>query len=305
MLFNLGGLWAARRSRIPLILEVNAPLAHERAAYERLSLKALARSTERHVCSNADVVLVVSTPLKEYLVEQGVPEVRIVVLPNGADPRTFRPDAEARAWVRGRLGISDQTVVVGFTGILRPWHGLDLLLEAIARLDAGADIKVLIVGDGPHRLALERLMRDRRLDQKTIITGRVPHDSIPEFVSAFDIAVSPRATFYASPMKIPEYMAAGVTVVAPRMPNIQDLVTEGEDGVLFEPDDVADLASALRLLVHDPLRRRKLAEAARRTVIAGRTWRHNAERVLALAGRQLTGVPPGARGPAEDLSSAR
>src|SRR5262249_44816342 len=149
MLFNMAGLTAARRAGIPMILEVNAPLAYERSAYETLSLRRLARRCERHVCSNADVVVVVSTPLKGHLVREGGPAERIVVLPNGADSEVFRPDAEVRTALRAQLDIGPDEVVVGFSGILRPWHGVDVLIEAVARLRERARVKVLIVGDGP------------------------------------------------------------------------------------------------------------------------------------------------------------
>jgi glycosyltransferase involved in cell wall biosynthesis len=130
-LFNFAGLQFARRQNIPFVLEVNAPLAYERTNYEELVLKRLARRCERVICSKANLVVVVSTPLKEYLVEQGVPGQQIRVLPNGADVELFHPGEAMRKIVRSRLGVSDETVVIGFVGILRPWHGIETLCAAI------------------------------------------------------------------------------------------------------------------------------------------------------------------------------
>ncbi len=96
MLFNMAGLMAARRLGIPLVLEVNAPLAYERAQYERLSLKRAAQLFERSLFRSADLVLTVSTPLKDYIVHQGVPPANVFVLPNGTKPELFRPNAAAR-----------------------------------------------------------------------------------------------------------------------------------------------------------------------------------------------------------------
>jgi glycosyltransferase involved in cell wall biosynthesis len=282
-LFNYAGVWAARRGGLPLILEVNAPLAHERAAYEQLAFKRLARRSERDICARASLVVVVSTPLKDHLVAEGVPAGRILVLPNGVDPAIFRPDAGARVAIRARYGIPPHAVVIGFTGILRPWHGLDLFMEAAARIPrqpADTGPYLLIVGDGPSRADVERIAAERGLRDRLVVTGRVPHGEIPSHVAAFDIGVSPHATFYASPMKVPEYMATGVAVVAPKMPNLEDLIVDRVTGMLFEPGNTDALSAALGRLTTDAERRSALAVAGRSSILEGRTWRHNAAAVM-------------------------
>lgn len=283
-LFNFAGVLAARRTGVPIALEVNAPVAYERAAYERLALRRVARRCEASICLRADVVITVSTPLRDHLVELGVRKDRIVVMPNGADPDRFRPDAAARADVRARHGIDSHAVVVGFTGILRPWHGVDLLLTALAQARAaGPPLHALIVGDGPSLPALRALAASSGLAQAVTFTGRVPHEAVPRYIAAFDIGVSPRATFYASPMKIPEYMASGIAVVAPRGPNFADLLDDGVEGDFFEPENANELAAVLRRLADDPDRRLRLARAARAAIVTRRSWRHNAARIIELA----------------------
>jgi glycosyltransferase involved in cell wall biosynthesis len=279
-LFNLAGVVAARRAGIPLILEVNAPLAWERAHYEKLSLRRVGAWSERYVCRNADLVEVVSTPLRDYLLQSGVPGESVVVVPNGADPGIFSPDPAARQSVRARYGIADDRVVIGFSGILRPWHGVELLLEAVGAVADGRPLHILVVGDGPSRESFEALAGRLGLAGRVTVTGRVPHAEIPKYVAAFDIGVSPRATFYASPMKVPEYMACGVAVVAPRTPNLEDLISDGRDGSLFEAESVPALARALARLIDDQALRRQLGAAARASIVNGRTWDHNAARVL-------------------------
>ncbi len=280
-LFNMAGIGVAWRKGIPLVLEVNAPLAYERAQYERIFMKRLARRCEAFVCSHADLVVVVSTPLKDHLVKEGVSAERIVVLPNGTDPAVFHPDAMARDEVRAHFGIPDDTVVVGFSGILRPWHGIELLLEAVAKITASREpVHALIVGDGPSRIGLEKFVREHGIQGSVTFTGRVPFEAIPRYLAAFDMGVSPRATFYASPMKIPEYMAMGLTVIAPKMPNIEDLITEGKNGMLFTPEDSSDLARVLSSLLHDSARRQQLGEQAQGDIRNYRTWTHNAMQVL-------------------------
>jgi glycosyltransferase involved in cell wall biosynthesis len=282
-LYNFAGVSTARRHGIPLILEVNAPLAYERAQYEKLVFDRFARRAERTICSRADSVVVVSSPLRDYLVEEGVPANRILVLPNGADPNRFAPSAQARRRIREQLGIGPHVTVVGFTGILRPWHGVEFLLEAAAAIDPLAlGVHMLIVGDGPSLAELQQWVRARGLDRAVTFTGRVSHEAVPDYVAAFDVGVSPRATFYASPMKVPEYMAAGLAVVAPRMPNLEDLIVDGCTGLLFEPESVASLAAVLGAVASNATYRQQLAAAARASILDGRTWSHNATRVLDL-----------------------
>jgi glycosyltransferase involved in cell wall biosynthesis len=247
-LFNCAGVFAAKRAGIPLVLEVNAPLAYERAAYEKLSMPAFARRCERFVCSAAHLVVAVSTPLKEYLSNEGVLASRILVVPNAADPEVFRPNFEARTAIRSRYGIPPSATVIGFTGILRPWHGVDLLVRAVANLSRVDEMLpwLFIVGDGPSRSEVEHVARESGLRNRLVITGRVQHSQLPHYIAAFDIGVSPHATFYASPMKLPEYMAVGVAVVAPLMANITDLIVDGKTGLLFEPKNQDSLTVTLQ-----------------------------------------------------------
>ena len=170
----------------------------------RLRFPALARSFERRIFEAADRIVAVSTPLKRHLVEtMGIDARKILVLPNGADPDVFTPDASGED-IRRRYGIGDG-FVVGFVGILRPWHGVDLLLEAFSqfRLDSAA-AHLLIVGDGPIQSQLEERARMLGVKDAVIFTGRVTHQEVRAHIAAMDVTVSPHATFYASPMKILE-----------------------------------------------------------------------------------------------------
>ncbi len=282
-LFNYAGIAFARKEKIPLILEVNAPLAYEREKYEKLVLRRLAKAFEQRVCQKASFVIAVSTPLKDYLVEQGVSSHKIRVVPNGTDPELFQPNNAARKSLRQDLGVSDDTVVIGFVGILRPWHGVETLCEAMASLDPSRrKVHLLLVGDGPIRKDIEQLIEQKKLKDFVTITGRIPHSQVPSYITAFDIGISPRVTFYASPMKLLEYMATGVPVVAPRMANIQDIVTDGKEGKLFEPEDIQDLSAVLSQLIDNAEVRLSMGRTARETILSTRTWLHNAQLVLDL-----------------------
>ncbi len=281
--YGYAAIAVARRYRRPVLLEVNSPYSYQKQTFdERLYFRRLSRTMERRICEGASKVIVVSTPLKEFLVSIGVPESHIVVMPNGADPEVFHPRVSADDVVRAH-GLQS-ALVVGFSGILRPWHGLDLLVDAFAAVAAEFPRAVLlVVGDGPSRADVERIAKERGLADRVIITGRQPHERVRSFVAAMDVAVSPRATFYASPMKILEYMAMGKAIVAPDMANIRDILTDGVDAVFFKPEDPIGLASALRTVLRDDEVRQRLGGAARQKIERERTWAANARRVIELA----------------------
>lgn len=278
---NAAGVLAKAGYGIPLILEINAPLVLERQQHEGgLALARLLGAAERFVFRRADRCLVVSTPLAEYVASRGVPEERIEVMPNGAAAGDFDP-ADSGARIRRRHDL-DGKLVVGFCGVLRPWHGVEMLVEAVAGFLPG-EARVLLIGDGPSAGAVMALARGLGLENRVHVTGRIPHAEMPAHLAACDITVSPRATFYASPMKIVEYMAAGRAVVAPRMPNIADLVDDGRTGLLFEPESAASLGGTLARLAADADFRRSLARAARREVESRLDWRNNAQRIVEIA----------------------
>jgi glycosyltransferase involved in cell wall biosynthesis len=205
----------------------------------------------------------------------------VLVLPNGVDLRRFDPAGADRAGVRGRLGIAGR-LTVGWCGILREWHGLHLLLEAMR---AVPDAILLVVGDGPARRELEERAAAAGLAGRLIVTGRVAHELMPDYLAAMDIAAVPdERTGVASPMKLLEYMAMARAVVAPRLANIQDVACDERDVLLFAPGNVTALGDCLRRLAGDPGLRTQLGAAARATVVAIHTWRHNAAAVLAAIG---------------------
>jgi len=282
--FNAGTILAGRMLRVPVFLEVNAPLAMERSVEkdERLFFRKTASRMERWICSHATWTMVVSTPLKTYLASIGVPNGKCIVMPNGADPERFAP-RPPDATLRSKLGVPSGGCVIGFTGVLRPWHGLDLLIAAAgAMAKRGLTPFLLIVGDGPYRSTLENMIREAGLTGAVCITGRVAHDRVPDHVALFDIAVSPRATFYASPMKVIEYMALGKPVVVPGTPNFLDIIDNQQEGITFEDGNVGSLEQALAELCQDSDKRRVLGMRARQKVERRLNWRWNASEVCRL-----------------------
>lgn len=276
--FARAALDAAQHAGVPAVLEVNCLFAAPSyKRFEPMVLGGWAALLERQALAAADVVLAVSTPLARQIRE--IHGVNAEVMPNGADPDRFDPARAEWGSVRCRLGLSDH-ITVGWVGVLREWHGLEALLEAVAKLP---DVRLLLVGDGPARATVEQRARTLQLSDRLIITGRIPPNQMPAHIAAMDVAaVASDGTGVASPMKLLEYMAMARAVVAPRLDNIRDVLIDGSNGLLFRPDDSADLSAQLARLVADAGLRRELGARARDTVLRSRNWRRNAQRVIEL-----------------------
>jgi glycosyltransferase involved in cell wall biosynthesis len=278
-LFYLAGTFVARRRKLPFLVEVNAPLAEERARFGGLALKGLARWSERFVWRHADWVLPVTAVLGGHIAAAGVPEDRIVVIPNGIDLEDFPEALAAR-----QSGPEATELVLGFVGFVRDWHGLDAVVRGIAAWDGPTRLRLRVVGEGPARPGLERLAAALGIADRVEFTGLAKREAIPGLVAGFDIALQPAVVPYASPLKVFEYMAAGRAIVAPDQPNIREVLEHGRTAILFDVKQSDGLWQAIRRLAADPELRARLGQAARAEVIGrDRTWAGNARRVVALA----------------------
>ncbi len=281
-LYLRAGLWASRLHGLPLLLEVNGPLYEERAAHDGLALHRLARWAQTSLWRGADFVLPVTDVLAGYVRRAGVPEQRIAVVPNGIAPERF-PGAPDVAAAKRALGL-DGRLVLGFTGFVRTWHALDRIIDMIAANGERLNLHLLVVGDGPARRELEEQAARLGIAGRVTFTGVVERDAIAGHVSAFDIALQPGVTEYASPLKLFEYMALGRAVVAPDMANIREILTDGHDALLFPPDRPGGLAEAVLRLCEDDALRASVGARAAETIRDKRlTWDNNARRVVTLA----------------------
>jgi glycosyltransferase involved in cell wall biosynthesis len=284
-LFLLAGVMAAKRLNKPLLLEVNAPLFEERMKHSGgLSLVRLARWAEGHVWRRASAVLPVTQVLAGHVTARGVPAERIVVVPNGINEAHF-DTAPSPEQAKQQLGLSGR-LVLGFTGFVRDWHGVDRVIDWMAQSDAPANTHLLVVGDGPVRAELEAQAQRLGLGERVRFTGVVHRDQVPAYVAAFDVALQPAVTAYASPLKLMEYLVMGKAVVAPDTPNIREILQHDENALLFTDGTPGALQAALARVCQDNTLRQRLAVEARATIgRLGLTWRANAERAVALGAR--------------------
>ena len=276
------GALASRRFGVPLLLEVNAPWPDQSPSLGPIRFRRLARRLEHWVCSNSAHTIAVTAALKDLLVEAGVPERQVTVMHNAVDPVVFDPAVSGQK-VRHQYGLNGR-LVAGFVGWLRDWHGLEHLIDAVhvsGLLERG--VRLLIVGSGPSFPEVQRRVRRLGLDDMVVLTGPVSHDDVATHIAALDIALQPRATAYACPMKLIEYMAMGRCIVAPDQPNVRELLTDGLSARLFPPGDYRSLVSRVAALMGSPAERAALGRHARSTVVErDLTWRANAARAIGL-----------------------
>lgn len=275
--YNFGGegVLAARQVGALVVLEVNAPVVDHPGSMKRLVDRALIVEPMRRwrdwQCRQADVIVTPSA----RIIPADTPSIKIFRTEWGADTERFRPGAPGRVPFTRVEG----DVVAVFSGAFRAWHGAIHLVEAIRRLrERGRhDIKAVFVGDGPE---LPRVRQSAAgLDGITLI-GAVPHEDVPPILASADIGVAPfdvaahpslAHEFHWSPLKIFEYMATALPVVAPRIPRLADIVSDGTHGTLYDPADPDGLAHALEQL-SDLRVRQPLGAAARARAVADFSW---------------------------------
>jgi glycosyltransferase involved in cell wall biosynthesis len=259
-LHSAAGSAAAQRLAIPYLVEVNAPLPEEAARYRSLDEPEVAERLEGMTLSKADVVFAVSPPLAAYAKARGAS--RVIVLQNAAAIERF-PPAE-------RNGAHPVAV---FAGSLRPWHGIETIAAAWRLLGAAAP-RLLVVGDGPSGALLRGLA--------ATVTGPVPPTRVPGLLARAAIGLAPYsadAPLYFSPLKLFEYLAAGLATVVADLPAVSAVV-DRDTAVVIPRGNAEALAEAVAVLCADSGERRRLGDNGRALVQAGHTWRHRARRIL-------------------------
>ena len=273
--FGGEGVVAAHRMNIPAVLEVNAPVVdYPGSAKQRLDRLLLIRPMQRWrdwQCRTASLIV---TPSAKIL-PPSTPPQRVLQVEWGADTDRFHPNAAGRP----PFSRSEDERIVVFAGAFRAWHGAIHLVEAIRQLRARGrvDIKAVLIGDGPELARVRQ--RATGVDGITF-TGAVPHESMPAYLASADIGAAPfdlsahpalASEFYWSPLKIFEYMAAGLPVVLPRIARLADVVRDGVEGALYDASDPQGLATALASVADSPARQ-ALAAAARDRAVQRFSW---------------------------------
>ncbi|HEU4545381.1 MAG TPA: glycosyltransferase family 4 protein [Microlunatus sp.] len=270
--------WTATHG-VRSILEVNAPLVTEQAAFRELVHVAAAEDVARHALGRAGTVVCVSDLVADWARAAGARPDTVLVEPNGVDP--------------GRISVGSTPVTpagapvftVGFVGTLKPWHGLEVLVEAVTPLMASDPTwRLLLVGDGPLAQDLHHRLTAAGLADRAELTGAVAPAEVGSHLHRMDIACAPYpagGSDYFSPLKVYEYLAAGLPVVASAVGQIPAALDHGRLGRLVSPGDPAALTGALAAVRADPVRRARWRVTGPQAVADRHTWSAVVQRVLA------------------------
>ena len=284
-LWSVAGLRFAPSRGIPFVLEVNSPLVLEQEQYRDLELRAAAQGIEKYLFTQADAVFVPSRELAAYIRDCVGERRRILVTPNGVHASDF---SGPQPLVQEHRTTSKNRFAVVFVGSLKPWHGVGDLLRAFQILRSRVPYATLtVIGNGPMKPAVEKL-RQRMGRDVVRLMGEVRHNEVPALLRAADVGVAPYPNldpFYFSPMKVIEYMAAGLPVVASSIGQLDELIEHEHHGLLTQPGDPVGFADALERLFQDRKMRSRLGRKAQLRALRKYTWQGVAHRIESVFSR--------------------
>ena len=276
-LFFISGILAKKLFKLPLVLEINAPLFFERQKNHGIQLRFLAKWSERLVWRQADYVLPVTHVLAQMVLAEKVNPEQCLVIPNGINQTKFSGYKSGEN-IRAVLGFNDK-LILGFVGFVRTWHRLDRVLLSISE-NQDKNWHLLLIGDGPAMQELQRQSEELGINDRVSFIGVVDRDKVAGYVNAFDIALQPDVVEYASPLKLFEYMALSKAILAPNRMNILEILADNQNALLFNPEEDASFSRQLERLCSSKELRDSLGSMARKTIVDKKLfWDENAKKV--------------------------
>lgn len=280
VLNGIAGAKMAERYKVPFIYEIRA--LWEDAAVDQGKTKEgsmrynLTRSMETNIVKKAAKVTVICEGLKKDLIGRGIKENKIVVISNGVDTEKFQPIEDKDGEILDKYYLRGFKVL-GFIGTFFEFEGLELLIQAAQEiLKKRHDVKVLIVGGGREEARLKKLAKQLNVADNIVFTGRVRHDDIKKYYSVVDAFVYPRIskriTELVTPLKPLEAMAMEKVVIASDVGGLKELVTDGENGILFKNGNVKELVKKCLYALDNEKEMEKMAKESRQYVIKHRNW---------------------------------
>lgn len=300
---SFAGAYLSKKNNIPLILEFNSSDVWKMKYWFKQSslLKTLSvrivnsfkipivSYIEEYNLKTAFLIAVVSTSLKEILIQKGIPKERILVNPNGVDPLKYSPAIKSDE-VKKKYEL-EKLRVVGFIGTFGQWHGVVQMAKSINlffQLNPWKKeaIKFLLIGDGRLMPTVKEVISNGGYTDNVIFTGLVPQSEGPKYMGACDILLSPHiknpdgSKFFGSPTKLFEYMAMGIPIIASDLDQIGDILEHKKTAYLVEPGNIEELASAIQVLLDDFKLGEEMGNNARVEVLEKYIWDKHIEKLI-------------------------
>jgi glycosyltransferase involved in cell wall biosynthesis len=275
------GIKPAKRHGIKYFLEVNAPFVQEMREMEGWSFWLwLGHKKEKYKYQSADIIFVVSSALKEFLVKRYlIDSSKILVSPNKINKEEFLEKANESPAISLNF-TNPNWPIIGFVGSILPHHYVDVLIDAFAIIrKQETQANLLIVGGGSLLDKLKLKAKDLGISDYILFTNKVPHKQIPAIINSMDICVMPGSNWYGSPIKIFEYGILGKVVIAPDNGPVKDVMVNEQDGLLIDKD-ARILADAITKLINNPDLSKMLGYNFRNKIISDYTWEKAGEMIL-------------------------
>jgi len=268
---GLLGFLAGKLCRKKIVADFNDLIAQYSRALLKLESDSLAAKllllVQRFIVKNSDKTITATRFTKVYAASLGVPENRMSIIPNGVDTKMFDSDGSDPARVKKDLHLNNEKVCV-YSGRLDTWAGINIMLRLsdIARMKK-LNVKFLIVGSGENE----------KIQEKNILClGEMPHEKIPSVLAAADVVLVPfpnnEVSHAASPLKLFEGMSMRKPVVASRVSGIQEVILDGKNGFLADPDDPDEWIRKLETVLNSEKLAARIGENAKRTVEERFDW---------------------------------
>ena len=294
--FNYAGATLAHRYGVPFVMEYNGSEVWIAQHWSRpLKHRQLGEDIELLNLRAAHLVVVVSQPMKDELIDRGIQQNKILVNPNGVDPTCYSPTIDGLP-IRQRYQFNDK-IVIGFIGTFGLWHGADALVKAFGELllkqpQIRHKVHLLLIGDGQRRRIVNETIDEYGIHEHCTLAGSIPQSQGPSHLAACDILASPHVPnpdgtpFFGSPTKLFEYMAMGKAIIASDLNQIGEVLDHDQTAYLVQPGDIDALREGLMVLIANPQQCKRLGQAARRRAVAKHTWHQHTLRIIeALAHR--------------------
>lgn len=267
------GVRVAKKKGIFHILEVNAPYPQEKIEMSGASLiHQHSLHAEKEQLAKTNMIVVVSSALKDYCINiESSAAHKTLITPNAVNLDTIEKSNPAKDEENSNL-------IIGFVGSIFPYHGVDNLIRAFAKLTQN-DLELLIVGDGEVLDEYKELCHTLNIDKKVTFTGNVPHSEVYNYIQQMDITVMAKSNWYGSPVKIFEYGALGKMIIAPDNVPVNDVMEDGVDGILIDETE-NELYNSMLQLIENPRKGQVMATNFKHKVIQNHTWNRVAESIL-------------------------
>jgi glycosyltransferase involved in cell wall biosynthesis len=287
---NYSGLKLARFYGVPFVLEYNGSEIWIQQHWGKpLKYAEISERVELLNLRAADIIVVVSQPMRDELIGRGIKAEKILVNPNGVDPNRYSPDVDGSG-VRHQYYLTGNTVI-GFIGTFGKWHGAEVLAEAFGKLlhkhpEYQRGVKLFMIGDGITMPLVKENINKFDIIERCVLTGLVPQEKGPEYLAACDVLVASHkpnldgTPFFGSPTKLFEYMAMGKGIVASDLDQIGEVLKHDHTAWLVKPGDIESLMLGLKSLIDDEERRVRLGKAARQEVVTKYTWKEHTRKII-------------------------